>query len=157
MDAGQVKVQRQTAIRDLLVSTSVGSQDELRQKLAGRGFRVTQATLSRDIHDLKLLKGPTGYALPDITSPDNGPTDLDDALPAVADLLATFGREVRQAQNLLVLLTAKGAAQPVAAGIDDEQWAECLGTIAGDNTVLLICADSTSAQRLHRRLETYLV
>lgn len=146
-----MKIQRHTAIRDLLVHTVIGSQDELRRNLAGRGFRVTQATLSRDIHELKLLKGPTGYALPDPGTLDED--DFDDALPAVADLLATFGLEVRQAANLLVLLTAKGAAQPVAAGIDDEEWIECLGTIAGDNTVLLICSDVTAADALRRRLE----
>ena len=140
-----MKTPRQTAIRDLLVTTSVVSQDDLRRKLAGRGFLVTQATLSRDIRALNLLKGPAGYSLPE--------GDFDDALPAVADLLETFGLEVRQAGNLLVLLTAKGAAQPVAAGIDDEEWSECLGTIAGDNTVLLICADVSSAHTLRQRLE----
>jgi transcriptional regulator of arginine metabolism len=152
-----MKTKRQSAIRDLLVHTAIGSQDELRRKLAGRGFRVTQATLSRDIHELKLLKGPAGYALPDHGGNLASETDdFDDALPAVADLLATFGVEVRQAGNLLVLLTAKGAAQPVAAGIDDEEWSECLGTIAGDNTVLLICRDMPAALALRRRLEALL-
>ncbi len=150
-----MKTQRQTAIRDLLVSTAIASQDELRRKLVGKGFRVTQATLSRDIHELRLLKGPAGYALPEPNDafPDN---DFDDALPTVADLLVTFGLEIRQAQNLLVLLTAKGAAQPVAAGIDDEQWSECLGTIAGDNTVLMICTDAAAATSLRQRLEALL-
>ncbi len=150
-----MKTTRQSAIRDLLVNTAITSQDELRRKLAGRGFRVTQATLSRDIRELKLLKGPSGYALPDGTGSDaDSGDDFDDALPAVADLLATFGLQVRQAQNLLVLLTAKGAAQPVAAGIDDEEWPEALGTIAGDNTVLIICLNIDLASVLCRRLET---
>ena len=149
-----MKTHRQTAIRDLLVTASIASQDELRRKLAGRGFRVTQATLSRDIRELKLLKGPAGYALPSEAPAPGGGDDFDDALPAVADLLSTFGLEVRQAGNLLVLLTAKGAAQPVAAGIDDEEWAEALGTIAGDNTVLIICPDPAAADNLRRRLET---
>ena len=146
---------RQTAIRDLLGSTPVTSQDELRRKLVGQGFRVTQATLSRDIHELKLLKGPSGYALPEVTTSTEDES-FDNALPAVADLLETFAVEVRQAQNLLVVLTAKGAAQPVAAGIDDEEWAECLGTIAGDNTVLMICSDRGAADVLRRRLESFL-
>ncbi len=149
----QVKAQRHSAIRELLVTTSVVNQDDLRRKLAGRGIHATQATLSRDIRELKLLKGPTGYALPDHDTDNN---DFDDALPAVADLLGTFGLEVRQAQNLLVLLTAKGAAGPVAAGIDDEEWPESLGTIAGDNTVLIICPDSAAANALRRRLEPLL-
>src|SRR5664280_137507 len=64
--AGQsfMKQQRHTAIRDVLSHASVPSQDELRRKLARRGFHVTQATLSRDIHELRLSKGPAGYALP---------------------------------------------------------------------------------------------
>ncbi len=146
-----MKTLRQSAIRDLLVSTAITSQDELRRKLVSRGFRVTQATLSRDMRELKLSKGPAGYALPD---GNGGPDDaFDNALPAVAELLSTFGVEVRQTQNLLILLTAKGAAQPVAAGIDDEEWTECLGTIAGDNTVLIICADLAGANTLRHRLE----
>ncbi len=146
-----MKTQRQTVIRELLVSTAITSQDELRRKLVGRGFRVTQATLSRDMRELKLLKGPEGYALPE----PNGGLDeaFDNILPAVAELLSTFGVEVRQAGNLLILLTAKGAAQPVAAGIDDEEWTECLGTIAGDNTVLIICPDLPGANTLKHRLE----
>lgn len=150
-----MKTTRQSAIRDLLVTTAITSQDELRRNLAGRGFRVTQATLSRDIRELKLLKGPAGYALPEGDSSADPDADFDDALPAVADLLATFGLEVRQAQNLLVLLTAKGAAQPVAAGIDDEEWPESLGTIAGDNTVLIICATPEGATHLRQRLEAF--
>ena len=148
-----MKTPRQTAIRELLGTTAISSQDELRRKLVGRGFRVTQATLSRDMRELRLLKGPAGYALPNLIANDD---DFDDALPAVADLLGTFGLEIRQAGNLLVLLTAKGAAQPVAAGIDDEEWPESLGTIAGDNTVLIICADLATANTLRRRLEALL-
>ena len=151
-----MKTLRQSAIRELLVTTLVANQDELRRKLASRGIRVTQATLSRDIRELRLSKGPNGYALPDAERANDG-EDFDDTLPAVAVMLESFGLEVRQAENLLVLLTAKGAAQPVAAGIDDEEWPENLGTIAGDNTVLIICANAAAASDLRRRLEAYLV
>ena len=141
-------------IRELLVTTTVANQDELRRTLAGRGIHVTQATLSRDIRELKLLKGPQGYALPDA---ERGGNDaFDDTLPAVAEMLESFGLEVRQAANLLILLTAKGAAQPVAAGIDDEEWPEALGTIAGDNTVLIICSSPSAADILRARLGVYL-
>lgn len=150
-----MKTQRHSAIRELLVTTAVANQDELRRKLAGRGFHVTQATLSRDIRELKLMKGPAGYALPDADRP-TGDEDFDDTLPAVAEMLESFGLEFRQADNLLILLTAKGAAQPVAAGIDDEEWPESLGTIAGDNTVLIICADKAAADTLRARLEVFL-
>ena len=147
-----MKTQRQSAIRDVLSGTSVTNQDELRRRLAARGIQATQATLSRDIREMRLSKGPNGYALPGTGAAEDG---LDD-LPAIAEMLASFGLEIRQAQNLLVLLTGRGAAQPVAAGIDDEEWPEVLGTIAGDNTVLIICADPETAGTLRQRLEIYL-
>ncbi len=150
-----MKTQRHSAIRELLVTTAVANQDELRRRLAGRGIHVTQATLSRDIRELKLMKGPAGYALPDAER-NNGDADFDDTLPAVAEMLESFGLEIRQTENLLILLTAKGAAQPVAAGIDDEEWPEALGTIAGDNTVLIICAGKPAADILRARLEVFL-
>jgi transcriptional regulator of arginine metabolism len=143
-----LKTHRHSAIKDLLVKTTVTNQDELRQKLSTRGFNVTQATLSRDIRDLKLVKGPSGYALP---------ADLgEDDLPDTAGVLQDFGLEVRQAQNLLVLLTTVGGAQPVAASLDSEEWEEVVGTIAGDNTVLIICPDASQAATLRTRLEAFI-
>lgn len=144
-----MKSQRHSAIRDLLVKTTVTNQDELRRKLATRGIHVTQATLSRDIRELKLLKGPTGYALP--VTPDG-----EDDLPAIAGVLQDFGLEVRQAQNLLIVLTTMGGAQPVAASIDSQDWNEVIGTIAGDNTVLIICQDNEQAGHLRSRIEAYI-
>jgi len=143
-----MKTHRHTAIRDLLVKTSVAisNQDDLRRKLAAKGIHVTQATLSRDIRELKLMKGPTGYALP----ADFGE---DDDLPEIAGVLKDFGQEVRQAQNLLVLRTTMGGAQPVAASLDYEEWQEVVGTIAGDDTVLIICPDSRKAETLKARIE----
>src|ERR1035438_10799482 len=91
-----MKQQRQTAIRDVLNQASVPSQDELRRRLARRGFHVTQATLSRDIHELRLSKGPAGYALPG-TLPDAD----EDSLPGIREVLSSFGIEVRQAMNQL--------------------------------------------------------
>ena len=117
-----------------------------------RGIQATQATLSRDIREMRLLKGPRGYALPDTS----GAAPLPDDLPAVADMLASFGIELRQTGNLLVLLTGRGAAHPVAAGIDDEEWPEVLGTIAGDNTILIICTELAAANTLRQRLEAFL-
>ncbi len=147
-----MKTLRQSAIRELLVTTSITNQDELRRKLAARGIQATQATLSRDIREMRLLKGHNGYALPETASADPGPDDL----PAIAEMLSSFGLELRQTGNLLVLLTGRGAAHPVAAGIDDEEWPEVLGTIAGDNTILIICADLPAANSLRKRLEAFL-
>lgn len=145
-----MKQQRHNVIKELLVKTTIASQDELRRKLAGRGFHVTQATLSRDIHELRLSKGPSGYSLPG----DEGETD--DSLPEIRDVLKSFGLEVRQSMNLLVLITTTGGAQPVAAGIDYEDWPEVVGTIAGDDTVLVICPDPDQAKLLKERIEGYI-
>jgi transcriptional regulator of arginine metabolism len=148
----QMKQQRHTAIRDVLIQAAVPSQDELRRRLARRGFHVTQATLSRDIHELRLSKGPHGYALPTAPLPEED----EDALPGIREVLSSFGIEVRQAMNQLVIITTTSAAQPVAAGIDYEDWPEVVGTIAGDDTVLVICPDEHQARRLKVRIEEYI-
>ena len=141
-----MKSERHNAIRVLLSEGTLLSQDELRRKLMGRGFDVTQATLSRDIHDMRLFKGPNGYAVP------NGAAE-DDDLPSLDSMFANFGLTVRQAMNQLVLRTTTGSAQPVAAALDREHIPEVLGTIAGDDTVLIICQDQTHASNLRHRLE----
>lgn len=148
-----MKHQRHATIRDILENTSVVNQDDLRKKLAARGFHVTQATLSRDIRALKLSKGPSGYTL---ESAGSGMGNSEEEGPGTRDVLRGFGLEVRQALNLLVLITTTGGAQPVAAGIDYEDWAEVIGTIAGDDTVLVICADVERAATLRARIEDYI-
>jgi len=144
-----MKQQRHTVIRELVGKAPIASQDELRRKLAGRGFHVTQATLSRDIHELRLSKGPDGYSFA------NGADHEDDSLPGIREVLESFGLEVRQAANLLVLITTTGGAQPIAAGIDYEDWPEVVGTIVGDDTVLIICPDMEQAKQLKTRIEGY--
>lgn len=144
-----MKQQRHAAIRDLVESATISNQDDLRKKLIQRGFNVTQATLSRDIHELRLYKGPNGYA-----SPNNG--DEDNDMPEIEDTLGSFGLEVRQAQNLLVLVTTTGSAQPVAAAVDYEDFEEVVGTIAGDDTVLIICPDAKQASTLRTRIEGFI-
>lgn len=144
-----MKTERHNAIRALLNFGPVISQDELRRKLQRRGFDVTQATLSRDIHELQLYKGPNGYAVP------NGAT-TDDEMPSLDTVFADFGLAVRQAMNQLVLRTTTGGAQPVAASLDNERLPEVLGTIAGDDTILIICQDQKHASRLRHRLESLL-
>ncbi len=146
-----MKQQRHSAIREVLHQAVVPSQDELRRRLARRGFHVTQATLSRDIHELRLMKGPTGYAMPGA-----GAEEDDDSLPGIREVLGSFGLEVRQAMNQLVLITTTGSAQPVAAGIDYEDWPEVVGTIAGDDTVLIICPDERQARTLKARIDEFI-
>ena len=144
-----MKQLRHSAIRDVLAAGIIPSQDELRAKLAGRGFNVTQATLSRDIRELHLSKGPAGYRLPSASASA-------DELPGISDVVRGFGLEVRQALNLVVVVTRTSGAQPVAAGIDYEDWPEVVGTIAGDDTVLVICPDIPQANTLRARIEALL-
>ena len=149
-----MKVQRLNAIRQVLSSSAVASQDELRRKLRRRGIDVTQATLSRDIHELKLSKGPGGYSLPNGNG--QGMAIADDASPALEEMLESFGLRVRQALNQVVVGTVMGGAQPVAASLDYEEWPEVLGTIAGDDTVLVVCPDPRRAGEVEARLRTML-
>lgn len=153
----KMNVQRLNVICDVLANSPVASQDELRRKLRRRGIHVTQATLSRDIHQLRLSKGPSGYALPN----GNGAWAAtlaaeEDQPPSVNEMIDSFGLRVRQATNQVVLKTAMGGAQPVAAALDREEWPEVLGTIAGDDTVLVICTDTRHGNEVAARLRAML-
>ena len=149
-----MKFQRHNAIRDLLASSLVTNQDELRRKLRRRGFAVTQATLSRDIHELRLSKGPGGYSLPSRNG--NAAAEEDDGPPSVTEMIESFGLRAQQAMNQVVISTVMGGAQPVAAALDHEGWPEVLGTVAGDDTVLVICPDPRRAGEVEARLRTML-
>ncbi|HVU45643.1 MAG TPA: hypothetical protein VHD85_05945 [Terracidiphilus sp.] len=149
-----MKAQRLDAIRDVVASSPVSSQDELRRKLRRRGIHVTQATLSRDIHELRLSKGPGGYALPNGNG--IGTPAEDDGPPSFEEMLESFGLRARQAMNQVVVSTVLGGAQPVAAALDRAGWPEVVGTIAGDDTVLVICADQRRAGDVESRIRTFL-
>jgi transcriptional regulator of arginine metabolism len=154
-----MKYQRHNAIRELIGHSLVANQDELRRKLRRRGFEVTQATLSRDIHELRLSKGPGGYSLPNNgNGHGNGATVAveDDTPPTVGEMIESFGLRVRQAMNQVVIGTVMGGAQPVAASLDHESWPEVVGTLAGDDTVLVICADTRRAAEVESRIRTML-
>ncbi len=142
-----MKPERHSVIREIVASTPVASQHQLRRKLVRRGFDVTQATLSRDIREMRLYKGPGGYALP------TGVVEGEDDEPSVDEVLSRFVLKVKQAQNQIVVITTQGGAQPVAVAIDHEGWSEVVGTIAGDDTVLIICEDNKHAARLLGRME----
>jgi transcriptional regulator of arginine metabolism len=145
-----MKQQRHSAIHTILAKEQIANQDELRRRLAAHGFNVTQATLSRDIRELRISKGPDGYRIASTAQAE------EDDQPDIRDVLQDYGLEVRQAMNQLVLITRTGCAQPVAAGIDYEDWPEVVGTIAGDDTVLVICPDERQSQILKSRIEDYI-
>jgi transcriptional regulator of arginine metabolism len=122
----------------------------LQKALRRRGFRVGQATLSRDIRDLNVIKTAHGYALAQDAETSHF------GLPPISRLIKEFVLEVRTAQNLLVLKTVVGSAQPVAAAMDQQDWPELVGTVAGDDTVLIICPDKEEAKKLTHRIQEML-
>jgi transcriptional regulator of arginine metabolism len=150
----RMKTLRHNAIRELVGHALVANQDELRRKLRRRGFAVTQATLSRDIHELKLSKGPGGYTL------SNGKVGSaaveDNSPPSVEEMIESFGMRVKQAMNQVVIGTVMGGAQGLAAALDFEGWPEIVGTVAGDDTVLVICPDVRRAGEVETRLRKML-
>lgn len=141
---------RQRLILELLQQGPLSSQEELQRALRKRGVRVGQATLSRDIRDLRLSKTSNGYALPQ----DESLAGL--ALPPISRLVREFVLEVRTAQNLLVIKTSVGSAQPVAAALDEKDWPEAVGSVAGDDTILIVCPDKDDARKLANRIEEML-
>jgi transcriptional regulator of arginine metabolism len=143
------KLSRHAAVRDLVMGQDVSSQAELRRLLFRRGHRVTQATLSRDINELGLVKSPQGYRMLEGQEPEIH-------LPSIDHLIREFVYQVKTAQNLVVVKTSAGSAQPVAAAMDAEDWEELVGTIGGDDTILAIAADSRTAARLANRIREYL-
>ena len=140
------KASRQKAILELLHRGPVESQEELQRVLARRGFDAGQATLSRDIRELGVVKTPEGYQVAAASFAS------EPVLPSVSRLVREFVVDVRLAQNMLVLKTSVGSAQPVAAAVDAEDWPEVVGTLAGDDTILVISPDNRTAQQLARRI-----
>src|SRR5580700_5091116 len=147
---GAHKKFRQGQILKLLTGEAVASQDDLRRQLIHLGVRVTQATLSRDLRELRLVKTVEGYrplsAVPEETAP----------LPALARALKDFLLDIRPAQNMLVLKTPPSGAQPLAAALDSEHWKEVAGTLAGDDTVLLITTSKNACKTVQKRIEDML-
>ncbi len=143
------KKRRQHVILELVAAQPVASQEDLRQLLEDRGFAVTQSTLSRDLRELRLARIPTPkgarYASPDAMSEDHR-TALEDVLPQ-------FFASSDGVGELLVLKTIPGGAQPIAEAIDAQSYPDVLGTIAGENTILVICRSTAARDRLERRFE----
>lgn len=140
---------RQGQILKLIAAGGISSQDGLRRRLAHRGVRVTQATVSRDLRELKLVKTASGYQ-------PLAAAEEASALTPLARALGEFLLDIRAAQNLLVLKTPPGGAQPLAAALDAERWREVAGTIAGDDTVLLILPSTKARAAVQKRMEELL-
>jgi len=153
VNAGQeLKRLRQRAIGQLIASRPVTSQREVVEALSAQGFEVTQATVSRDITDLGLVKAPRGgthvYVAPSDVAPPAPPASDDRLRRILADVPVTVGRS----GLTLVLTGTPGTASVVAQAIDESTLQEQEGTLAGDNTLLVLFADEA---RLERWLERF--
>jgi len=136
------KSYRHGQILKLIRSRNVRTQEELARELTQAGIPATQVTLSRDIRELRLVKTQEGYR--EMLAEEGG--------PSFETLAAEFLQDVRAAQNLVVLRTAPGHANSVAVALDSEDWPEIVGTIAGDDTILVIAPDTATADQLRRKL-----
>jgi transcriptional regulator of arginine metabolism len=140
--------ERRQAIARLLVEHVVNRQAELVELLRAEGYPATQSSVSRDLRDLNAAKLKNGYSLPK-------PVELGDeeSLQIVADLV----RDIRPAgPNLLVVITAVGAAQRVAVTLDQMGWPEIVGTVSGDDTIFVATIGSNEQRRLRGRLRQHL-
>src|SRR5262245_11888111 len=146
-----MKQLRQRAIRDLVDQRPLRTQQELAAALRERGFRTTQATISRDVAELGLIKvsrdGVQAYALPPRLV--EAETSGEDRL---RKLLNDLPVEYREAGLLLVIKTLPGSAHAIAAALDRARWPEVAGSIAGDDTVFVACPDRASLARARARL-----
>jgi transcriptional regulator of arginine metabolism len=143
------KTYRHGQILRLVSAERIANQEDLRRRLAQQRLRVTQATLSRDLQELQLVKTARGYrqasALPEETT----------AASQLTRALSEFLLDIRPAENLLVLKTPPSGAQPLAAAVDGAKFPEVAGTIAGDDTVLIIAPNRKSRESLQRKIESH--
>ena len=144
---GATKTFRHGQILRLVSNAAIASQEELRRKLASEKLRVTQATLSRDIQELRLVKTQSGYRSAVVSAQDAAP------IPQLTRALSEFLRDIRPAVNMLVLKTPPSGAQPLAAAVDAAKFSEVAGTIAGDDTVLIITPSKRSRESLQKKIE----
>ena len=144
-----MKARRQSVILEAIQRLRVRSQEQLRRVLRGAGYDVTQATLSRDVRELGLVKGGADRAYqPPAAAAGNGHS------PALLNrAVAEYLTRVDRVQQLVVLRTGPGQAPLLGVALDGARLPELVGTIAGDDTILAVAADARRARALVRRLE----
>ena len=142
------KSERQEAILSLISIHSIASQEDLKRLMGARGWLVTQATLSRDLRDLGVMRAPSEsgarYVLPEMVG-DEDKLSLDSVLPQWFSKIDGVG-------ELIVLHSLPGGAQPIAEAVDSEGWPEVVGTIGGENTVLIVCRSAAARVTLTERI-----
>ena len=135
---------RQSQILKLIQAQRIHTQEELARELGKAGVQTTQVTLSRDMRELGLAKTAEGYQR---FAGDAAPTG-----PDLEMMISEFLTDARVAQNLLVLKTSPGNASSLATALDRAKWPEVVGTIAGDDTILVIAPDNAQAEGLKARI-----
>ncbi len=148
-----MKSYRQSLVLELVDRDTVYSQEQLREQLKARGIEVTQATLSRDVRDLGLVKAAAdgAYKRPPVGDAAVPP----DAAAVLRRVVAGSLRRFDVVQQLVVLRTESAQAQPLAEAIDRARLPEVVGTISGDNTILVICRGDAEAQAFTRQLDAW--
>jgi transcriptional regulator of arginine metabolism len=141
---------RQEQIRRVIRAKAVHTQEELAAELSKIGIPATQVTLSRDLRELNLVKTNLGYR--ELDAPNRESTPESD----ITELVNDYVVDVRCAQNMLLLKTDPGHASPVAVALDHSNWPEIVGTVAGDDTILIITPDKAVAEQLRRRFAAML-
>ncbi|MBX9669961.1 MAG: hypothetical protein K2X93_20225 [Candidatus Obscuribacterales bacterium] len=153
----QTRTDRHKKILDLVANQNIGTQTDLEKVLKKEGFRVTQATLSRDIRELGLVKIASGegyrYASRQNIQPTTTTTHT---MHASLASVKRFVRKIDWSGNTVVIITDSGAAAHVAEAIDRLEMGQLLGTVAGDNTILLIVHRDAAAKKVVKHLETLL-
>jgi transcriptional regulator of arginine metabolism len=144
------KRERHDTILEIVNARVVSSQEDLRKLLLQRGWDVTQATMSRDLRELRLSRVPTPegarYAITDGT--------IEESRAALDTLLPQLFLRIEGVSEMIVLRTVPGGAQPIAAALDGEGWSDILGTVGGDDTILIICRSVAARERTTRRLRS---
>ncbi len=144
-----MKTQRHAVILRLVRANRVHSQEQLRKLLESEGIDVTQATLSRDLHELRLIKVTDADGRAHYAPPPEG----DVLHPSLEQLLPTLLVSLEGVGNQLVLRTPAGSANAIASAIDAQAWQEVVGTIAGDDTILVIARSDRARRALATRLK----
>jgi transcriptional regulator of arginine metabolism len=140
------KTYRQAQILKLIRGHSIRTQEDLSEALGRVGIDVTQVTLSRDMRELGLVKGPQGYQEP-VQAAQSRPEP-----GTLKHAVEEYMREVRTANSLVIIKTVRGAAAPIADALDHESWPEVVGTIAGEDTIFVAAPDARRAQRIQEKL-----
>lgn len=141
------KSRRQRLIRQIVEQNRVESQDQVQKLLAREGVVATQATISRDLRDLGVMKGPRGYMLPQIEPETAKPTSEE-----LRRALQSFLVSARPAQNLIVLKTGAGQAGALANELDHSETDGIVGTVAGDDTIFVATGSARAAKRMLSKL-----